>query len=216
MDQAASLEGREGAAIFLDCRSGELELLPLGLAARGLALVVIDSGTRHRLADGAYANRRDACRRAAARLGVAALRDASIDDLGLLGDATLERRARHVLTEEQRVLDAALADLGPLLNASHASLRDDFEVSTPELDAIVDAAVAGGALGARVMGGGFGGSAIALAPEDALAPLEHAVLDALEGLPAAARAGASSGSTVRAHQPRVERVRPAAGARRLA
>jgi galactokinase len=172
MDQMVSMLGRAGHALFLDTRSLATEQVPLPLEEAGLRLVVLDTRAGHRLVDGAYADRRAACEAAAATLGVPALRDATLDqveaDAAALGEEGL-RRARHVVTENARVLEAVellrardLDRLGPLLAASHASLRDDYEVSSPELDTAVEAAVAAGALGARMTGAGFGGSAIAL------------------------------------------------------
>ncbi len=174
MDQMASMLGRSDAAIFLDCRSLATEVVPLGFADAGLGILVVDTGVEHSHATGGYRERRESCERGAAILGVTALRDVSIDDLdraaALLDDVTF-RRVRHVVTENQRVLDTVrtLRDVGPgaigsLLNASHASMRDDFEISIPELDTAVAAAVEAGAIGARMTGGGFGGAAIALVP----------------------------------------------------
>ena len=172
MDQSASLLSRAGHALLLDCRTGATADVPLDPAAAGLALLIIDTGARHALGDGRYAQRRRECERAAALLGVASLRDVtSPAETGRLADPVLRRRARHVVTENERVERAAglltggdLAGVGALLCASHASLRDDFEVSWPEADVAVDAAMAAGALGARMMGGGFGGSVLALVP----------------------------------------------------
>ncbi len=173
MDQVASLCGRAGSAILIDCRSLEVEPVPL---PPGLAVVVADSGVPRNLSETGYAERRAACEATAARLGVPALRDAAPEQVAE------DPRARHVVSENARVL--AFADalrrgdadaLGPLLLASHASLRDDFEVSTPELDALVDRFVAAGALGARLTGAGFGGSAVALVPEARLAAALAAV-----------------------------------------
>jgi galactokinase len=172
MDQSASLLSRAGHALLLDCRTGVTADVPLDPAAAGLALLIVDTGARHALGDGRYAQRRSECEQAAARLGVGSLRDVtSPAEVGRLDDPVLRRRARHVVTENGRVKQAValltrgdLAGVGPLLYASHASLRDDFEVSWPEADVAVDAAMAAGALGARMMGGGFGGSALALVP----------------------------------------------------
>ena len=172
MDQSASLLSRAGHALLLDCRTGVTADIPLDPAAAGLALLIIDTGARHALGDGRYAQRRRECEQAAARLGVASLRDViSPDGLGRLADPVLRRRARHVVTENARVQQAValltggdLAGVGALLYASHASLAGDFEVSWPEADVAVDAAMAAGALGARMMGGGFGGSVLALVP----------------------------------------------------
>jgi galactokinase len=172
MDQLTVMLGRAGHALLLDCRAGTGTPVPLDAALAGLALLVIDTRARHELTDGGYAARRRACEEAARALGVAALRDVtSLGALGGLSDPVLRRRARHVVTEDRRVLYAAglleagrLDAVGPLLTASHVSLRDDFEVSWPEADAAVEAALQAGALGARMTGGGFGGSVIALAP----------------------------------------------------
>ncbi|MCC9146800.1 MULTISPECIES: galactokinase [unclassified Arthrobacter] len=173
MDQSASLLGEAGHALFLDCRSGESRLVPLDLEGAGLELMVIDTRVSHAHSTGGYAARRRSCERGAELMGVAALRDVSVGDLeraaGVMDEETF-RRVRHVVTENARV-EAAVevltgsgpAGLGPLLVASHTSMRNDFEISCPELDAAVDAALAAGALGARMTGGGFGGSAIALA-----------------------------------------------------
>ena len=171
MDQSASLLCEAGHALLLDCRSGASSAVPLDLAAAGLILLVVDTRVPHALSDGRYAARRRACEEAARALGVRSLRDVT-DDPGAvdrLADPVLRRRARHVITENARVLEAVAllragqpAGCGPLLSASHASLRDDFEVSWPQADAGVEAAAAGGALGARMTGGGFGGAFIAL------------------------------------------------------
>jgi galactokinase len=174
MDQSASLLGEAGHALLLDCRSGQVTPVPFDPAAAGLALLVVDTGARHALTDGRYALRRAECERAARALGVTSLRD--VTDPGraaAIGDEVLARRARHVISDDCRVLAAAdllragdLAGLGPLLHDSHASLRDDFEVSWPQADVAAEAAERAGALGARMVGGGFGGSVIALVPAD--------------------------------------------------
>jgi len=172
MDQSAALLGRAGHALLLDCRSGETTDVPLDPAGAGLELIIIDTGARHALGDGQYAERRRECDRAAALLGVTSLREVTRPAAAAgLADPVLRRRARHVITENARVLETVtlltggdLAGVGAVLCASHASLRDDFEVSWPEADVAVDAATAAGALGARMMGGGFGGSALALVP----------------------------------------------------
>jgi galactokinase len=184
MDQSAALLCQAGHALLLDCRSGAAEPVPLDPAAAGLTLLVIDTGARHALTDGRYGQRRRSCEEAARQLGVSSLREVTDrpDDVELLADAGLRRRARHVVSENQRVLDAAarlrrgeLARVGPLLTQSHVSLRDDFEVSWPEADAAVNAALAAGAPGARMMGGGFGGSVLALVAEDQRDGIEGAV-----------------------------------------
>jgi galactokinase len=185
MDQSASLLARQDAAVFLDCRSLQSRVVPLGFAAAGLTIAVIDTGVTHAHASGGYGERRASCEAGARALGVPALRDVSVDELdrarGLLDDVTF-RRVRHVVTEDQRVLDAVRllekegpGAIGELLDASHRSLRDDFEVSVPELDLAVETALENGAIGARMTGGGFGGSAIALVPIDGLSRLQVAV-----------------------------------------
>jgi len=189
MDQMAATLGRAGAAIFIDTRSLAHEPVPLDLAGAGLELLVIDTGVGHSLVDGGYADRRAACASAALELGLAALRDLPVDELegaaAKLGDGR-GARVRHVVTENARVLEAVglllsnrLADIGPLLTASHASLRSDYEVSSIELDTAVEVALAGGALGARMTGAGFGGSVIALVPEDRVTTVTDAVSVAL-------------------------------------
>lgn len=171
MDQSASLRGRAGAALFLDCRTQEAELVPLPVAGHGLAVLVVDTKVAHSHADGGYAARRASCERGAAALGEASLRDVP-DGADLSGlDEETARRVRHVLSENRRVLETVrrlragdVRGIGELLVASHASMRDDYEISCPELDLAVDTALAAGAVGARMTGGGFGGSAIALVP----------------------------------------------------
>jgi galactokinase len=190
MDQMISMLGRAGHALFLDTRTLATEQLPLGLEVAGLRLLVIDTRATHRLVEGAYAERRASVEAAARVLGVPALRDATPElveaSAAALGDPGL-RRARHVVTENARVLATVellraggLDRLGPLLAASHASMRDDFEISCPELDTAVSAAVSSGALGARMTGGGFGGSALALVPDALVDRVTTAVLAAFE------------------------------------
>lgn len=185
MDQSASLLGEQDSAVFLDCRSLEATIVDLGFERAGLAVVVIDTGVKHEHATGGYAERRASCELGARMLGVESLRDVTVDDLPrareTLDDVTF-RRVRHVVTENQRVLDtvATLASAGPraigeLLDASHRSMRDDFEISVPELDLAVETAQANGALGARMTGGGFGGAAIALVPVDDVSRVQVAV-----------------------------------------
>ncbi len=184
MDQSAALLCRAGHALLLDCRSGASEDVPLDPGAAGLVLLVCDTGTRHALTDGQYARRRRSCEEAARLLGAGSLRDVTdrCDDLDGLADPQLRRRARHVVTENRRVLGAAallrcglLADVGPLLTQSHASLRDDFEVSWPQADVAVTAALSAGAAGARMMGGGFGGSVLILARVELASEVEAAI-----------------------------------------
>lgn len=175
LDQSASLLSTSGHALFLDCRTRESRHVPLDLAGEGMALLVIDTKVSHAHDSGGYADRRADCERAAATLGLGSLREISLPELVLAApslDALAYRRARHVVSENARVLSVVehleagrpAAGLGPWLAASHESLRDDFEVSCPELDLAVEAAMAAGAAGARMTGGGFGGSAIALVP----------------------------------------------------
>jgi galactokinase len=166
LDQLASLLGERGRALRLDMRTLDAEAVELDLD--GHVLAVLDSGAPHDLAGAGYNERRAECRRAAELLGVVSLRDAT-DGAGL--PEPLGRRVRHVITENQRV-DAAVAALrernppalGWLLDASHRSLRDDYEVSVPAVERAVEACHDAGALGARIMGGGFGGSVLALFP----------------------------------------------------
>ncbi|MPZ66796.1 MAG: galactokinase [Pseudonocardiaceae bacterium] len=187
MDQAAALRCTARHVLLLDCLDWSAQQVPLDLTAAGLTLLVIDTRVRHQLADGQYGRRRDSVERAAAALGVAALREASPDDLATLHDPVQRRRARHVVTEIARVREVAdllrqrrVREIGPLLDASHASLRDDYEVSCAELDTAVTAARQAGALGARMTGGGFGGSAIALVTSDAADRVADSVRAAFE------------------------------------
>lgn len=168
LDQYASLLCRPGQALFIDFRSLETAGVPLDLEAAELSLQVCDTRVERSLAATGYNERRAACERAAETLGVRELRDATLEDLERLSGEQL-KRARHVVTENLRVLEAVDAlrngdfvTFGELMYASHSSLRDDYEVSTPELDAYVECAREAGALGARLTGAGFGGSAIAL------------------------------------------------------
>jgi galactokinase len=192
MDQSASLLCASRHALLLDCRTGESTLVPFDPAAAGLALLVVDTGARHALTDGRYAVRRQECEQAARALGVPSLRDVNnVARADELADPVLARRARHVITDNQRVLAAValleagdLAGLGPVLHASHISLRDDFEISWPQADAAVAAAERAGALGARMVGGGFGGSVIVLVPaEGAGVPAALSVQYAQHGWP---------------------------------
>lgn len=169
MDQLAVMLSSADAALLIDTRTLETESVPFPLEGAGLVLLVVNTQVRHALADGAYADRQRACTRAAAALAVDHLCDASLGAVLALPDGELRRRAHHVVTEAQRVRDVVdllrrgrVGDIGALLTASHQSLTEDYEVSSPELDAAVDAALAAGALGARMTGGGFGGCAIAL------------------------------------------------------
>ncbi|GAB3593745.1 galactokinase [Angustibacter peucedani] len=189
MDQAASLRARAGHALLLDCRSGEVEHVPLDVEAAGLALVVVDTRAEHEHSGGEYALRRAGCEAAARALGVATLRevaDQPLDEtLARLDDPALHPLVRHVVSEIGRVHElvsllrnGSVASAGPLLDASHASLRDDYRVSARELDLAVETARAAGALGARMTGGGFGGSAVALVPADQVDEVAAGVHDA--------------------------------------
>ena len=196
MDQSSSLRAQEGHALLLDTRDGSVRHVPFDLAAAGLALLVVDTRAEHQLADGQYAARRTACEAAARQLGVTTLREVAVDRLddalariadGDLPAEVTRRRVKHVVTEIARVerfvelLDAGrVREVGPLMDASHASLRDDYEVSAPELDVVVEAARAAGALGARMTGGGFGGSAIALVEVGAIDTVASAVARAFD------------------------------------
>ncbi|WP_330249854.1 galactokinase [Nocardia sp. NBC_00565] len=216
LDQSAAILCTEGHALFLDVRGFVAaeqtahEQIPFDLDRFGLELLVIDTGQPHALIDGGYGRRRAQCEAAAEALGVPALRDIeSVAALDGIGDAVLRRRARHVVTENARVLSIAEklrggADprgIGPILTAAHASLRDDFEVSTPALDAAVAAALAAGAHGARMVGGGFGGSVIALVDRERTATVADAVRNRF------ARSGFDA--------PRMFVVLPGAGAHRV-
>jgi galactokinase len=190
MDQMASLHGVEGHVLFLDTRTLEVEPVAFDAAAHGLALLVVDTRAPHALVDGEYAERRASCEQGAQALGVPALRDVTVDDLddalARIEDDVVRRRVRHVVTEDARVLDVVallraggdLREVGPLLSASHASMRDDFEITVPQVDVAAEAAVAAGALGARMTGGGFGGCVIALVEVDATESVAQAVRDA--------------------------------------
>ncbi|RKN08647.1 galactokinase [Streptomyces radicis] len=212
LDQMASACCVAGHVLHLDTRDLGRRHVPFAMAVEGLRLLVVDTRVKHAHADGAYAKRRAECEAGAAALGVPFLRDVDHDDLDAaltrLTDPVVRRRVRHVVTEDRRVervialLDAGRArDIGPLLTEGHASLRDDFEVSCPELDLVVAAAVDAGALGARMTGGGFGGSAIVLVDEDAAEATGTAVREefAARGLAA----------------PRVFEAIPSAGAQRI-
>jgi galactokinase len=186
MDQSASLLASAGHALLLDCRDFRTEQVPFDLGAHGLALLVMDTRAEHALVDGQYAERRASCEEAARELGVPSLREVTAADLdaalSALSTDLLRRRARHIVTEIARVEKTVAAlrrndfrAVGELFLASHASMRDDFEISVAELDTAVDSAVHAGALGARMTGGGFGGSAIALVPIDAAQAAQTAV-----------------------------------------
>ena len=187
LDQSISLFGEHDAALLLDFAEGSRRVVPTGFPAAGLSVLVVDTRVSHALVDGGYAARRDDCRSAAAELGLDSLREATEPDLERVPDERLRRRARHVVTEIARVRQTVVAmgtgdwaEVGRLFDDSHASLRDDYEVSCLELYVATAAARAGGALGARMTGGGFGGSAIALAPVAALEEVGSAVTLAFE------------------------------------
>ena len=194
MDQSASLLGQAGHALLLDCLTLDTSQVPFDPAAAEASLLLINTRARHDLVDGEYGQRRAECEQAARRLGISSLRSLTNPaDVDQLADPVLRRRARHVVTDNQRVLDVVALlstplarsgqqgpvdiyrDIGELLTESHASLRDDFEVSWPEADATVETALAAGAFGARMMGGGFGGSVLALVPAPAGGPVRDAV-----------------------------------------
>lgn len=183
MDQTASMLAQPDSAVLIDCKTLDTELVPLGLSKKGLVVAVMDTRVSHRHSDGGYRSRREACEKGAATMGVASLRELSSADLPSaeqkLDDVTF-RRCRHVITENQRVLDAVKAlkaadmtRLGKLLLESHASMRDDFEISIEELDTAVEVAMSVGAIGSRMTGGGFGGAAIAIIEEAKLSELER-------------------------------------------
>jgi galactokinase len=185
LDQSASLLGRTDSGIFIDCRSFETDVIPLGFDEAGLEVLVMDTKVEHEHAAGGYAARRASCEAGARALGVSSLRDVTIADLPRardILDGETFRRVRHVVTENQRVLDTVrtLREQGPgaigdLMDASHRSLRDDFEVSVPQLDLAVEISQNYGAIGARMTGGGFGGSAIALVPHELVSQVEASV-----------------------------------------
>ncbi|OBH40370.1 galactokinase [Mycobacterium mantenii] len=212
LDQLASLFGREATAVLIDFSDLTVTPVVFDPDAAGVALLLIDSRERHRHAGGDYAARRTSCERAAADLSATSLRAvqdtagrAGPDVLSAVRDPTDARRARHVLTENQRVIDCVAAlrasdyrEAGRIFTASHASMRDDFDITTERIDLIADTAVRAGALGARMTGGGFGGCVIALVPLGRVDTVGEAVQ----------RAAAAAGF----EQPTVTRTRAAAGA----
>jgi galactokinase len=187
MDQSASLLARPGHALLLDFGGQPAPRhVPFDLPAHGLTLLVMNTRAEHSLDDGQYGNRREECAAAVSELGLGSLREISPEGLdavlGRLSSDVLRRRVRHVVTENQRVAETVAALQGDefqrltsIFDSSHASMRDDFEISSPELDAAVDTARAHGALAARMTGGGFGGSAIALVPESQTEAMTAAV-----------------------------------------
>ena len=185
MDQSVSLMGREGSALLLDCRDLSTESVPFDVASAGLELLIIDTQAHHALVDGGYAERRASCEFVAAKFAIPSMRHLTMQILDSRKSEISETeyiRARHAVTEIQRVKDAVAAlrasdftTLGRLINESHFSLRDDYTVSCIELDVAVDASLAAGALGSRMVGGGFGGSAIALIHADQIDHVKDAV-----------------------------------------
>jgi galactokinase len=192
MDQSASLLGELDHGVFLDCQDLSADVIDLGFAREGLELLIIDTKVEHRHADGGYGSRRAACEAGAEALGVSSLRGATVADLdrakALLDDVTF-RRVRHVITENERVVETVRAlcqsgprSIGDLMYASHVSMRDDFEISVDELDTAVETALRHGAVGARMTGGGFGGAAIALAPIEKISEISRSVAAEFEVL----------------------------------
>ena len=190
MDQSVSLMAEAGSALLLDCRNLSTSLVPFDLGASGLELLIIDTQAHHALVDGEYAKRRQACESACSKLHISSLRDIEISALAtkkeLLTDEEF-KRAHHAVTEMARTLEAVevlkqkdFVALGSLITQSHISLRDGYEVSCPELNSAVDVALAHGALGARMVGGGFGGSAIALVEQGQIEDIKSAIAAAFE------------------------------------
>jgi galactokinase len=210
MDQTASMLAQPDAAVLLDCQSLQATSVPLGMSEKGLLVAIIDTQVAHRHSDGGYRVRRESCERGASEMGVSSLRGLSEADLPTAQLKLNEvdfRRVRHVVTENQRVLDSVealakgdLAKLGDLMLASHASMRDDFEISIEELDLAVEVAMQTGAVGSRMTGGGFGGAAIAIIKKDLLGQLEQNCKAAF--------------SAAGFFEPRVFAVEPSEGARR--
>lgn len=190
MDQSVSLMAQAGNALLLDCRDLSTEQIPFDLASSGLELLVIDTRAHHALVDGGYAERRASCESAAAKLGVKALRDCSISQLESSREKLTEleyMRAEHVVNDIARVGQcveqlkrADFKSVGEILTQSHASLRDRFEISCPELDLAVASALANNSLGGRMIGGGFGGSAIALFKVAEIEPAKVAIAAAFK------------------------------------
>ena len=185
MDQSVSLMAKEGFALLLDCRDLSTRHIPVDFAGAGLRLLIVDTRAHHALIDGGYAERRASCETVAQKLGLRSMREL---DFKVLKEAKSSltsvefQRARHAVTEIARVLKAVGAlearnfkELGELLTQSHVSLRDDYTVSCPELDLVVDTALSHGALGARMVGGGFGGSAIALIRDEDAGRVSQAI-----------------------------------------
>jgi galactokinase len=206
MDQTVAVLGRRGHALLIDFGAGGANTqVPLDLA--GHTLLVTDTRVSHELIDGGYAARRADCEAAVAALGLASLREATLDQVATLEDERIRRRATHVVTEIARVTYAVAAleagdwaEVGRLFDASHTSMRDDFEISCPELDAAVSVAVEAGAAAARMTGGGFGGSSVAVVPDERVDAVVHAIdtAFALEGFrsPVHLRAVPSDGASL--------------------
>ncbi len=213
MDQFTSILPRENHALLLDCRSRTTT--PVAMNDPAVTVLIINTNIRHKLAESEYAKRRSQCEAAARALGVAALRDATPETLEAARgrmDEVVFRRARHVVTENERTLQAAQAiqasdwdKLGDLMYASHASLREDYEVSCPELDSVVEIARgigrAGGVIGCRMTGGGFGGCAVSVVKTNAVQPITRKLDELYEK-----KTG---------RQPAIFSCRPAGGARIL-
>ena len=185
MDQSVSLMAKEGFALLLDCRDLSTSHIPVDFAGAGLRLLIVDTRAHHALIDGGYAERRASCETVAQKLNVKSMRDLNFNVLdeakSVLTNVEFQR-AKHAVTEIARVLAAVSAlearnfkELGELLTQSHQSLRDDYAVSCPELDLVVDTALSHGALGARMVGGGFGGSAIALIRDEDAGRISQAI-----------------------------------------
>jgi galactokinase len=182
MDQTISLLAEEGCSLLIDFDDGETAQVPFPIEDAGLVLLVTDTRVSHALVEGGYGDRRAECDEAARQLGLSSLRHAGLGDVEELREEVLRRRARHVVTEITRVERSVSAieagdwpRLGRLFAESHLSMRDDFEISSPELDLVVSTAVEAGAVGARMTGGGFGGSAISLVPEERLSAVVRAI-----------------------------------------
>ncbi len=210
MDQTASMLAQPDSAVLLDCQSLEAKSVPLGLSEKGLLVAVIDTRVAHRHSDGGYRVRRESCERGAELMGVSSLRGLSPEDIAR-AETVLEdvdfRRVRHIITENDRVIatvnalaDGNLSAFGDLLLASHASMRDDFEISVEELDLAVEVAMQTGAVGSRMTGGGFGGAAIAVISHELLETLAENCREAFK----------AKGYL----EPRVFAVEPSQGARR--
>lgn len=211
MDQIASLFGEQDQAVFIDCQTEDVETIELGFEDAWLELMVIDTKSSHDLSDGDYGNRRTECYSAASRLGVSSLRQVQVSQLEGIDQLLTEielKRTRHIVTENARVLEATEAikakdykSFGRLMNESHDSMRDDFEISTDELNTAVSEAISLGALGARMTGGGFGGSAIALVESKDYEEIKAGILNAFQ----------ANGHKA----PEIFTVRPSAGAKRI-